>query len=91
LPDQKPGSIAGLAVGLFQGNGQAIETFDAQPDMFIEGRFDGGPRLGLSFHGFVARKLNLSAHRIEVRCFGIPVPRSGTSTNEAAPLIPRSE
>ena len=49
--------------------------------MFIEDRFDGGPRLSLSFHGFVARKLNLSAHRIEVQCFGIPVPRSGTSSN----------
>jgi len=112
LPDRKPGSIAGLAVGLFQGKGQAmeptvqkgldrlgsqwiteglepgrvgtpleavvqgfksnpflfeltfgpfmavevkaIETFDAQRDLFIEDRFDGGPRLWLSFHGFVA-------------------------------------
>ncbi len=46
--------------------------------MFIEDRFDGGPRFSLSFHGLIARKLNLSTHRIEVRCFGIPVPRSGT-------------
>lgn len=41
---------------------KAVETFDGKGDMFIEKRFDGGQRLGLSFHtGLLTRKLTPSA------------------------------
>jgi hypothetical protein len=44
--------------------------------MFIEDLVNGGPGLGLSFHGLFTRKLFSSVHRIESRVWITPVPRS---------------